>query len=103
MLKAPDAEHPVASSRRGKFAHTVMVLQGGSALGAYQAGIYAALAEAAVAPDWIVGVSIGTINAALIAGNPIERRVERLREIWQRVSAYAPFVPPLSHDRCGRC
>ena len=50
--------------------HTVLVLQGGGALGAYQAGVYEALAEAGAAPDWVAGVSIGSINAALIAGNP---------------------------------
>ncbi len=87
-----------ASSRWGKFDHTVMVLQGGGALGAYQAGIHAGLAEAGVAPDWIAGVSIGAINAALIAGNPPERRVERLHEFWQRVSAHVPFVPPGTLD-----
>jgi NTE family protein len=67
-------------------------------LGAYQAGIHAGLAEAGVAPDWIAGVSIGAINAALIAGNPPERRVARLREFWERVSAHSPFVPPVSLD-----
>jgi NTE family protein len=65
-------------------------------LGAYQAGAYEGLAEAGVIPDWIAGVSIGAINAALIAGNPPERRVERLREFWNRVSSMAPFVPPVS-------
>lgn len=66
---------------------TALVLQGGGALGAYQAGAYAALAEAGHAPDWIAGISIGAINAALIAGNPPERRVERLRTFWERVSS----------------
>jgi len=79
-----------------KHDHTVLVLQGGGSLGAYQAGAYEGLAEAGVIPDWIAGVSIGAINAALIAGNPPERRVERLREFWNRVSAIAPFIPPAS-------
>ncbi|MFZ0067725.1 MAG: patatin-like phospholipase family protein [Pseudolabrys sp.] len=79
-----------------KHDHTVLVLQGGGSLGAYQAGAYEGLAEAGVIPDWIAGVSIGAVNAALIAGNPPERRVERLREFWNRVSAIAPFVPPAS-------
>ena len=79
-----------------KHDHTVLVLQGGGSLGAYQAGAYEGLAEAGVVPDWIAGVSVGAINAALIAGNPPERRVERLREFWNRVSAIAPFVPPAS-------
>jgi NTE family protein len=79
-----------------KHDHTVLVLQGGGSLGAYQAGAYEGLAEAGVIPDWIAGVSIGAVNAALIAGNPPQRRVERLREFWNRVSAIAPFVPPAS-------
>ncbi len=74
-------------------AHTVLVLQGGGALGAYQAGAYEAFAAAGVKPDWVAGVSIGAINAALIAGNPPERRVARLREFWQRVSAPLPPAP----------
>jgi NTE family protein len=64
-----------------------LVLQGGGALGAYQAGVYQALHEADVQPDWISGVSIGAINAALIAGNPIERRMERLKQFWHSVTA----------------
>ncbi|MGH7051709.1 MAG: patatin-like phospholipase family protein [Acetobacteraceae bacterium] len=65
----------------------VLVLQGGGALGAYQGGVYQALHEAGLEPDWINGVSIGGINAALIAGNPPERRVERLREFWEMITA----------------
>jgi NTE family protein len=64
-----------------------LVLQGGGALGAYQAGIYQALHEAGLRPDTVAGVSIGGINAAIIAGNPPERRVERLREFWESVTA----------------
>lgn len=64
-----------------------LVLQGGGALGAYQGGVYEALHEAGLEPDWLAGVSIGAINAVLIAGNPPERRVERLREFWNRVTA----------------
>ena len=82
----------------GMHDHTVLVLQGGGALGAYQAGVYEGLAECGAAPDWVAGVSIGAINAALIAGNPPERRVERLREFWDRVSAQLPFIPPASLD-----
>jgi NTE family protein len=62
------------------FEQTVLLLQGGGALGSYQAGVYQALAEANLHPDWIAGVSIGAVNAALIAGNPPEQRVTRLRE-----------------------
>jgi NTE family protein len=64
----------------------VLVLQGGGALGAYQAGVYEALQEHDLCPDWIVGTSIGAINAAIIAGNPRNRRIERLREFWHTVS-----------------
>lgn len=74
--------------------HCVLVLQGGGALGAYQAGVYEALAERGVAPDWVAGVSIGAINAALIAGNPPERRVDQLRAFWAQVSSGLP-VPAL--------
>jgi len=64
----------------------VLVLQGGGALGAYQAGVYQALHECGVEPDWVIGTSIGAINGALIAGNPVERRLERLSAFWNRVS-----------------
>jgi len=73
--------------------HTVLVLQGGGALGAYQAGVYEGMAEEGIAPDWVAGVSIGAINGALIAGNPVERRLERLREFWNRVSSGLPWSP----------
>ena len=80
--------------KKGEFDHTILLLQGGGALGAYQAGAYEGLVEADIAPDWVVGISIGGINAALIAGNPPGRRVERLREFWDRVSEHAPLIPP---------
>ena len=63
-----------------------LVLQGGGALGAYQAGVYQALNEAGLEPDWISGVSIGAINAAIIAGNPVEQRLEALSEFWRRIT-----------------
>lgn len=69
------------------FDHTILLLQGGGALGAYQAGVYEGMAEAGIVPDWVVGISIGAVNSALIAGNPPERRVERLREWWKLVSS----------------
>ncbi|WP_373424137.1 patatin-like phospholipase family protein [Variovorax boronicumulans] len=68
-------------------ARKALVLQGGGALGAYQAGVYAALSETQLQPHWIAGVSIGAINAALIAGNAPEHRVDRLREFWHLVSS----------------
>jgi NTE family protein len=67
-------------------AQTVFVFQGGGALGAYQCGVFEALEGEGLAPDWLVGTSIGAINAALIAGNPPARRLERLRAFWDRVS-----------------
>ena len=72
--------------------HTVLVLQGGGALGAYQAGVYEGMTERGITPDWVTGVSIGAINGALIAGNPVERRLERLREFWDRVSSGNPLA-----------
>ena len=63
-----------------------LVLQGGGALGAYQAGVYQALHEANVEPDWVSGVSIGAINAAIIAGNPPHARLDRLRTFWERIT-----------------
>ena len=78
-----------------KYDHEILLLQGGGALGAYQAGVYEGLVEAGIEPSWVVGISIGAINAALIAGNPPERRVERLREFWRRISVnVGPPLPP---------
>ena len=71
---------------------TVLVLQGGGALGAYQAGAYEGMVEEGIAPDWVTGVSIGAINGALIAGNPAETRLERLRDFWNRVSSGIPGI-----------
>ncbi|MDN0075435.1 patatin-like phospholipase family protein [Crenobacter sp. SG2303] len=70
-----------------------LVLQGGGALGSYQAGVYQGLAEADLHPNWVAGISIGALNAAIIAGNPPERRVERLQEFWQTI-CQPPFLPP---------
>jgi NTE family protein len=64
---------------------TVLVFQGGGALGAYQGGVYQALHEAGIEPDWIVGTSIGAINGAIIAGNEVGSRLDRLHEFWNRV------------------
>ncbi len=82
--------------------HTVLVLQGGGALGAYQAGVYEGLTEVGFAPDWVTGVSIGAINAALIAGNPPEKRLARLREFWDRVSSGLPLAAPAAFDSIRR-
>ncbi|MFT4255509.1 MAG: patatin-like phospholipase family protein [Pseudoxanthomonas sp.] len=69
-----------------------LVLQGGGALGAYQAGVYQGLHEAGIVPNWLAGISIGAFNAALIAGNPPETRLDALREFWGTVSQ--PFWLP---------
>ncbi len=86
---------PPAQVRPSGRQHLALVLQGGGALGAYQAGVYQAMHEAGMEPDWVAGVSIGGINSAIIAGNPPERRVERLREFWElvtsrQISLFAP-------------
>jgi len=73
----------------------VLVLQGGGALGAYQAGVYQALHEAGIEPSWVIGTSIGAINASLIAGNEPESRLERLKEFWRRVE-YGSFQQAMS-------
>ncbi|MYN25485.1 patatin-like phospholipase family protein [Duganella sp. CY42W] len=67
----------------------VLVLQGGGALGAYQLGVYQALHEAGIEPDWVIGTSIGAINGAIIAGNPPGQRLDRLREFWHRMERNA--------------
>jgi len=89
--RSPNLEQPSAARgwRPQRCDRIALVLQGGGALGAYQAGVYQALHEARIEPDWVCGVSIGAINSAIIAGNPPERRLERLhrdritsRKIW---------------------
>ncbi len=78
-----------------------LVLQGGGALGSYQAGVYEALAAADYLPDWVAGISIGAINAALIAGNPPETRVSQMRKFWEEVTASTagwPMQPGLLDD-----
>jgi NTE family protein len=71
------------------FERVALVLQGGGALGAYQAGVYEAFSESGIHPNWIAGVSIGAINAAMIAGNAENARVDRLHEFWKRVTSDA--------------
>ena len=83
--------HLTTGERRLPFECVTLLLQGGGALGAYQGGVYEALAEANIHPDWIAGISIGAINAAIIAGNPPNSRVDRLREFWTHVTSSAPW------------
>lgn len=80
-------------------AQRVLVLQGGGALGSYQAGAFQALCHEGFEPEWIAGISIGAINAAIIAGNDPERRVPRLKEFWEMVSAPVPWNPVATGDR----
>ena len=100
MTTTPAARADLLKSAKaaGQF---VLVFQGGGALGAYQAGVYQALNEAGLEPDWVIGTSIGAINASIIAGNEPAQRVERLRAFWSRVahlpaielaSAWNPFL-----------
>ncbi len=91
MLDVPaNRLKPHCVEQRPPFERIALLLQGGGALGSYQGGVYQALAEANLHPDWVAGISIGAVNAALIAGNPPEKRVEKLREFWETVSS-----PPL--------
>ncbi len=75
--------------KRRTYDHEILLLQGGGALGAYQCGVYQGLAEVGVTPNWFVGISIGAVNSAILAGNPPERRLERLHTFWDRASAFA--------------
>jgi len=77
-----------------QYDYVILVLQGGGALGAYQAGVFEGMTEAGYLPDWIIGVSMGAINGALLAGNPPKQRVERLRAFWDRVSSGVTIVAP---------
>jgi NTE family protein len=80
-------------------AQRVLVLQGGGALGSYQAGAYQALCHFDFEPDWIAGISIGAINAAIIAGNEPSQRVSRLKEFWETISSPTPWVPVAKGER----
>src|SRR6201994_643495 len=85
---APDSQIAASQNwRPDRCDRVALVLQGGGALGAYQAGVYQALHENGMEPDWVCGVSIGGINSAIIAGNPPERRLERLQTFWDRITA----------------
>jgi NTE family protein len=86
-LSTTPSDRASGTRPRPPFECIALVLQGGGALGAYQAGVYEALAEADLHPDWIAGISIGAINGALIAGNAPQERVSKLRTFWERVTA----------------
>ncbi|MCL2716582.1 MAG: patatin-like phospholipase family protein [Alphaproteobacteria bacterium] len=93
------AAHP--AQKISAHGQRVLVLQGGGALGAYQAGACQALSNYGFEPDWVAGISIGAVNAAIIAGNEPEARIDRLNEFWEMVSAPVPWTPlsPDGHSR----
>src|SRR3984885_5903192 len=95
MTDAPHSAPPTTPAQ----AQRVLVLQGGGALGSYQAGAYQALCHHDFEPEWVAGISIGAINAAIIAGNDPKNRVARLKEFWQMVSSPVPWNPIVNTDR----
>jgi NTE family protein len=86
-----DESAPARPASYGK--KVALVLQGGGALGSYQAGVYEALASSQYRPDWVAGISIGAINAAIIAGNAPGERVQRLRSFWEEITAPTKLWP----------
>jgi NTE family protein len=90
----PTVRRPPTGGPHPDYEVTALVLQGGGALGSYQAGVYEGLAKAGIHPNWVAGISIGALNAAVIAGNPPERRVQRLREFWEFICRQ-PWWPPV--------
>jgi NTE family protein len=93
-----DDTHPDRSATPAQ-ARRVLVLQGGGALGSYQAGAFQALCASGFEPEWVAGISIGAINAAIIAGNDARTRVDRLKEFWEMVSKPVSWNPVLKGDR----
>src|SRR5436190_16820221 len=89
-----DSSHSAPATTPAE-AQRVLVLQGGGALGSYQAGAYQALCHHDFMPEWVAGISIGAINCAIIAGNPPERRVARLKEFWEMATAPVAWRPTL--------
>ncbi|HJW02290.1 MAG TPA: patatin-like phospholipase family protein [Azospira sp.] len=96
-MASPRASQGGRFGKSKVFGQTVVVLQGGGALGAYQVGVYRALHEAGIEPDWVVGTSIGAINGALIVGNRPEQRLARLNAFWDALgqSDLPPWFNPL--------
>jgi NTE family protein len=90
---AANASGPALADRVTGYDTIALALQGGGALGAYQAGVYEALDEAGIVPNRLSGISIGAFNAAIIAGNPPERRVGRLHEFWDTICSGLPGAP----------
>ena len=93
-------DHPQSDGARTPAnAQRVLVLQGGGALGSYQAGAFQALCRSGFEPEWLAGISIGAINAAIIAGNDNDKRVDRLKEFWELVSSPVPWNPVVKGER----
>ncbi len=93
-MSAPTLRKSHESVPRPDFECVALLLQGGGALGAYQAGVYEGLAEAGLHPDWVAGISIGAINSAIIAGNAPEERVNKLRAFWEEITTPIEFELP---------
>jgi NTE family protein len=98
-LVATMDQQPSAPATTPAKAQPVLVLQGGGALGSYQAGAYQALCHFDFEPEWVAGISIGAINAAIIAGNEREKRVDRLKEFWSMVSSPVSWNPVTPGER----
>src|SRR3989440_9057218 len=92
---------PKSEARAKLPGQVVLVLQGGGALGAYQVGVYQAMHEAGIEPGWVIGTSIGAINAALIAGNRREDRLGRLHAFWDRVEQQGMAAGPFAWTGLG--
>lgn len=105
-LRSPKAPAAKPRANGTPFESVALLLQGGGALGSYQAGVYEALAEHGIEPSWIAGISIGAVNSAIIAGNPPQERVAKLRAFWEMVSASATswdsFVPDFIREGPAR-
>ena len=99
MATPANGSKKVHAANTGLAAYEViaLVLQGGGALGSYQAGVYEGLAAANIHPNWVAGISIGALNAAIIAGNPPAKRVDQLREFWETICQH-PHSPPVPVD-----
>lgn len=97
MIAQPASQNPF-----GAHENSVLVLQGGGALGAYQAGVFDAMHQCGISPNWVTGVSIGAINAALIAGNLPEHRLPRLKTFWDRVSERSTCLPETPYPSLRR-
>lgn len=94
-VSARETNAPSVGRAKLPFETVALVLQGGGALGSYQAGVFEGLADAGIEPDWLAGISIGALNAAVMAGNPPQMRVRRLREFWETICRPVPFLPPV--------